>query len=521
METMKILFGFPFSPDGDVIGELKKAFGEKGFEAEITATYAKTGMDAGAVSGTFDGAIVLKDLQVSKPYQAAELIALKERLGNTPLVVVCDDTLKGSDFVNSLLLGSVFDVVFASDSTFDEIRDRILHPRTRKEARLYYGITGNDYDERNSAGDFEYINFLTTDSSVPLPERFLYIKKLMGDETFERFLYRLPMNLKKEAMEIDELADFFEIEKPKKKSFFKGLFNKKKDKREEIPREEETEEPSPVITETKPLVKEPVKTEVKQFVPELEDDAFSFDLEGDLVESPKKETIKLELTDEVFETEEVFEPETETKQEQVFEEKVKEEKEPEEEKKIPGNNREKGFSQTVISVMALRPCIGCSFMSRLLANYYCKAEKKKVALVTLNKLTVSGSRNLLKGVTEYTESGIAEAFEDNDVIIFDMGTEYRKFKNDYERSTYRVLTCIPEDDYFKLLYAFIKEQKAPLKWIYAFNHVVNRKKETEVADLMEDYVWFSVPGLTEDDPGKEMLKKIGAVLKAGRKWKRG
>lgn len=520
METIKILFGFPFSPDGDVVYELKKAFSEKGYEAEVTATYAKTGMDAGAVAGSFDGAIVLKDLQISKPYQASELVALKERLGKAPLVVVCDDTLKGSDFMNSLLLGSVFDVVFASDSTFEEIRDRILFPRTRKEARLYYGITGNAYEEKAENGDFEYINFLTSDSAVPISERFLYIRKLMGEDAFVKFLSKLPPNLKREAMEVDEISGFFDIEKPKKKPFLKGLFKKKEPVREEEPAKEKSKDTAE-ITEQKPLVKEPVKPETKQFVPESEEDAFSFGLEGDLIESPKKEPMPLELTDEVFETEEVFEPETETKQEQVFEEKVKEEKEPEEEKKIPGNIREKGFSQTVISVMALRPCIGCSFMSRLLANYYCKAEKKKVALVTLNKLTVSGSRNLLKGVTEYTESGIAEAFEDNDVIIFDMGTEYRKFKNDYERSTYRVLSCIPEDDYFKLLYAFIKEQKAPLKWIYAFNHVVNRKKETEVADLMEDYVWFSVPGLTEDDPGKEMLKKIGAVLKAGRKWKRG
>lgn len=152
-----------------------------------------------------------------------------------------------------------------------------------------------------------------------------------------------------------------------------------------------------------------------------------------------------------------------------------------------------------IAICSLSCGSGCSHIAMALASYL-KEKHKKVFIIT-NEERILMDNNFLSG-REYEEI-------DCDHIIYDFGClrniEFQHLK-EVKLCQGKIMLCQFTNVYLKNLANFIRSKiKFSESWIYLFNFVP-KKKEKNIADLMEDYQFTVIPLFSPEET--KVMEKI-------------
>ena len=171
------------------------------------------------------------------------------------------------------------------------------------------------------------------------------------------------------------------------------------------------------------------------------------------------------------------------------EKRVKIEKNKKMDKEQKSFNKELVSNRTIIiSVTSLKDGIGCSHICNLLKSYI---ESKKRTAIILNE-----------------QNNVFDYFDRYNYVILDYGNVSIDTINDYKLSDIKILMCILDDMYLRVLndkYLTVD------KW-YFFNHVPEKMKG-EVAAYMEDYNYYCVPTCVPNALNKEIKREFAKIIK--------
>ena len=180
MSDKRVVLGIGYSQSLDIGGEIESEFSKAGMEdVECVLAHTKASVETFLKrDSSIIGVILLRDMSVSSPYTAREIVLLSESFPKVVFVPICIETYKGSSFAQDLLDGGVYNMVFNCDSSIEAIVGRIVRPFGRKDARRYYGLFG-ETGKRDSVMDgavltdenyYSYLSFLQ-DNGTPLLEK--------------------------------------------------------------------------------------------------------------------------------------------------------------------------------------------------------------------------------------------------------------------------------------------------------------------------------------------------------------
>lgn len=119
-------------------------------------------------------------------------------------IPILPNNLKGTKFVQGLLNLGINFALFEDDASMDNVAQMMLNPRSRKDAKIYYGLTllsreisGNDRVV-SIQKMFDYL--CSKDNGSDISKKVEYVKNNVSTEEFERILKRLPDNIKAEVI---------------------------------------------------------------------------------------------------------------------------------------------------------------------------------------------------------------------------------------------------------------------------------------------------------------------------------
>lgn len=214
MKRIKILFGFdePQFENG-VVNYLKSL----GYEVESAVKLTKTSIrDFLIANPSYNAAVLLEALNNSRDdnvakYTADELAMLTDER-DINIVIVLNGNHKGSSYMETLYSAGITSAIYQNGrkggATPKEVATMILHKRSRREAREYYGLGDAPIDLGYLGNDTfaEYYDRLQdTDFGSSLIERFVNVCVVMSKKQVADFIRRLPTEV------IDELKIYEEF----------------------------------------------------------------------------------------------------------------------------------------------------------------------------------------------------------------------------------------------------------------------------------------------------------------------
>lgn len=213
MKQIKVLYGFD---DRTFEREMTKYLGVQGYDVKSTVKISKTSIhDFLEAHEDYDAAVLLevgnksRDERVSK-YTAEELAILTDNR-NINIVVLLNKGHYATPYMELLYTAGITSAIFQEGrkggATPRQIVELLLHPRSRREARVYYGLQGAQMDlQILGKGSFEEYKKQLFDINYgeTFMERFLTICRQMSKKQILDFIRRLPDELIKEMRQYEE-----------------------------------------------------------------------------------------------------------------------------------------------------------------------------------------------------------------------------------------------------------------------------------------------------------------------------
>lgn len=141
MEKLYILCGLSSEASDDICGVLQETARAKGFETVCVSRYRKEGIRQYVSEHPEFRLLVLQEaMQSSYPYTAEELAELMDDY-NLNIVISLRKSHRANTYMKVLYTAGILNALYEEDATAENIMERILYPRTRRECREYYQIS--------------------------------------------------------------------------------------------------------------------------------------------------------------------------------------------------------------------------------------------------------------------------------------------------------------------------------------------------------------------------------------------
>ncbi len=222
---LQILCGFENEAfEEALVKELKR----EGHEAVLHVRYSKESVKEFLEKNTGCGTVILTEKMGKVKYTAEELAQLTDKR-DVNVVVIISPRLKGTEFVKTLYTANITGAIFQEGRGGvgpRDVAEQIVNRRSRKDARVYYGIEGQKLDMGTLDEDtyVEYYNRLTNGDFILKNYIDLCVK--MTPQQIADFTKRLPKETLSELgkyeefyLIVDLLREFkidLKIKKPKK-----------------------------------------------------------------------------------------------------------------------------------------------------------------------------------------------------------------------------------------------------------------------------------------------------------------
>ena len=207
MPTINILFGFD---EPEYEHAVENALREQGYTVESTVKLSKSSIrDFLLANPKYDTAILLEVVSKVNKFTADELAIMTDER-DINIIPVVNANLKGTEYMQTLYSAGITSAVFSSKkgATVQDITELILHKRTRREAREYYGISDKPIELGFLGNDTftEYYGHLSSEQyGNSLLERFINVCTHMSQKQIADFIRRMP------AETVDELKLYEEF----------------------------------------------------------------------------------------------------------------------------------------------------------------------------------------------------------------------------------------------------------------------------------------------------------------------
>ncbi len=141
MEKLYILCGLSSEASDDICGALQETARGKGYETVCVSRYRKEGIRQYVSEHPEFRLLVLQEaMQSSYPYTAEELAELTDDY-NLNIVISLRKSHRANTYMKVLYTAGILNALYEEDATAENIMERILYPRTRRECREYYQIS--------------------------------------------------------------------------------------------------------------------------------------------------------------------------------------------------------------------------------------------------------------------------------------------------------------------------------------------------------------------------------------------
>lgn len=207
MPTINILFGFD---EPEFEHAVETSLREQGYTVESTVKLSKGSIrDFLMANPKFDTAILLEVVSKTNKFTADELAIMTDER-DINLIPVLNANLKGSEYMQTLYSAGITSAIFSSKkgATVQDVTELIIHKRTRREAREYYGISDKPIELGFLGNDTftEYYGHLSSEQyGNSLIERFINVCTHMSQKQIADFIRRLPAEM------LDELKLYEEF----------------------------------------------------------------------------------------------------------------------------------------------------------------------------------------------------------------------------------------------------------------------------------------------------------------------
>jgi hypothetical protein len=167
-----------------------------------------------------------------------------------------------------------------------------------------------------------------------------------------------------------------------------------------------------------------------------------------------------------------------------------------------------------IFVTGLKHGCGCSHTGISFAKYILNAYSENICICHKK-----GAYDLEEeNITEYTkDTDYDNIFSTNRFIIYDcgiLGELNQEQLIELKRCNIKIMVCNGDEKYLGNLAKFIRQLgKSSGEWIFAFNLVTSREKETMIRRIMEGYKICFIPLHDSEDPPRKIGKLWESVLK--------
>lgn len=213
MKKIKVLYGFDYR---SFEKEVTTVLNSLGYEVESIIKISKTSIhDFLEAHEDYDAAVLLevmnksKDERVSR-YTAEELAMLTDNR-NINIVVMLNKGHYATPFMEMLYTAGITSAIFQEGrkggATAKEVVDLLLHPRSRREARTYYGLQGVPLSScflgKDSCEDYMKMLFDINYGDTVI-ERFLTVCNQMSRKQVLDFIRRLSSETLQELRKYEE-----------------------------------------------------------------------------------------------------------------------------------------------------------------------------------------------------------------------------------------------------------------------------------------------------------------------------
>ncbi len=220
---MKILLALTGSIDV-IVKALTKELQVLGETAEIERASTIQDLETMTDNNVYDAIVTQLKFAVNE-FSTTELIALREKNDQSVLIVALPSNYKGGAYVEELFRGDVRNCVFGKDGNPKSIVELCRDPRTRAQARLYYGLSDkisaappSEKKEKEDGKDLVkiagYITHGFPDApDATLEERIDRVAVSTSKDELREILNLLNDKLIEKVKEIPKYAGYYETEK--------------------------------------------------------------------------------------------------------------------------------------------------------------------------------------------------------------------------------------------------------------------------------------------------------------------
>lgn len=246
--------------DEKTIKALKEEFEKNGLKIETcTCKYQKFGIEKYIEENKDVNVVILQQfLQPQNPYTSSDFEKLNDLNSNLVIIPILSNEEIGTPFVNEILNLGIYTALFFKDAKLTNMVEMTATGRTRKDARLYYGIEKNIIETKDTANIKACIDHIIYGGDKnQTKDRVDYIQSKLSQKDFEEVIFNLPNEIKDRLKAFEEYTKYFEDSTStniSKKSLFRNRFFKP------LPSEaaEETDNPPIVTQEIQSAVKKVV-----------------------------------------------------------------------------------------------------------------------------------------------------------------------------------------------------------------------------------------------------------------------
>ena len=196
--------------DEQAISALKTALEKHGLLVEhMDAKYTKTGVAQYLEEHETDVAIVAEYVETTKPYTADDYEFLADEHEDIILIPLIQDQYKTTVYVKQLFSAGIFNALFSSDASPEQLVHLIKNGRSRKECKVYYGIKNMDVANEfsNIHSCIEYIEQNSEPNEILYATGF--IKERVKANEFTTILQHLNSEIKEVLKESEEYQRYF------------------------------------------------------------------------------------------------------------------------------------------------------------------------------------------------------------------------------------------------------------------------------------------------------------------------
>lgn len=231
----------------------------------------------------YDG-MILQYQVGAVPFTVEEIATFRNYNEKMSMVIIVPDDLKGGSVLNNLLTENILGAVYAKEAFNSTLIGLVLEPRTRQQAKVYYGIidTVVSKEEINDMPKFatpsadkmfKLKSYIINGDDKPLKERLDYVVLKVNMNDMKDVMKDVAEEAPEIVEEIRKMPAFVgylpkeKQEEPKKKGGWlqRGLFGKKKkDEPEKKPELEKEEGQDPPAKEDSAKKEESVKKDTPE-----------------------------------------------------------------------------------------------------------------------------------------------------------------------------------------------------------------------------------------------------------------